>query len=89
MKTVWKFPIDTPRDIFSMVMPKGAETLTVQTQGSRPCIWALVDPMKEDEERHFEIHGTGHSIYPVNNLKYINTFQMEEGSLVFHLFERA
>ena len=58
-------------------MPKDAEILTIQTQNETPCIWALVNPE--------------HDIYYDMgiNRKYINTFQLGGGSLVFHLFERV
>ena len=71
-------------------MPKGAEILTVQTQNDTPCIWALVDPDSETETRHFEVYGTGHDIHCDMGIerKYINTFQIQYGLLVFHLFER-
>ena len=88
-KSIWKFTVDV-NDIVKLSMPKGAEILTVQTQHEIPRIWALVDPENEKEKRYFEIFGTGHPI-PIDmgiERKYINTFQLEEGRLVFHLFER-
>lgn len=88
-KQVWKFVID---DITNIVipMPKNAEVLTIQMQGQTPCIWALVEPTNELEKRYFELHGTGHTIlYGVGVVrKYINTIQVFDGSLIFHLFER-
>jgi len=71
-------------------MPKDAEILTIQTQRDKPYIWALVNPENEKELRHFEIYGTGHDINDEEgiNRKYINTFQLYNGSYVFHLFER-
>lgn len=88
-KQIWKF-IVTP-DGAPIKMPKGAEILTVQSQGEQACVWALVDPNNEMEERYFEVYGTGHNIhYDMGiNRKYINTFQLKGGSLVFHLFERV
>lgn len=85
---IWKFPVEPQKAKFEM--PKGAEILTVQTQNETPCIWALVNPENEKETRYFEIFGTGHNV-PVDmgiERKYINTFQLEGGRLVFHLFER-
>ncbi len=87
-KTIWKFEIN-PSNL-SIEMPKKAEILTVQQQNGEACIWALVNPDEEKEERVFEIFGTGHSV-PVDmgiERKYINTFQLNGGALVFHLFER-
>ena len=87
-KQIWKFEI-APIDV-AIQMPKGAEILTIQTQDGIPCIWALVYPENEKEKRYFEVYGTGQEIYydMGTNRKYINTFQCESGTLVFHLFER-
>ena len=88
-KQIWKFPIHTNNIIVEM--PKDAEILTIQTQNETPCIWALVNPENAKELRHFEVYGTGHDIHCYCDIecKYINTFQLDGGSLVFHLFERV
>lgn len=88
-KQIWKFPINLDKSIVQM--PKDAEILTIQTQNDTPCIWALVNPENANESRHFEVYGTGHNIYYEMGIdrKYIGTFQLHGGSLVFHLFERT
>ena len=83
MKTIWKFELPKQGNV---EMPKGAEILTVQTQNEKPCIWALVNPDAEKEERAFVIYGTGH-YFQLIDYKYIGTFQLNEGRLVFHVFE--
>jgi len=83
---VYKYPIQAG-DHIDVEIPKGAEILTVQTQNDQPCIWALVDERAPTERRMFRLAGTGHPIDNPNSLKYIGTFQLHEGSLVFHLFE--
>lgn len=87
-KTIWKFPLQVA-DRQSIKMPIGAEILTVQTQNEEPCLWALVDPKAETESRYIEIFGTGHKVcYDMGvSRKYISTFQMGDGRLVFHVFE--
>lgn len=86
-KSIWKFPLKV-EDNQSVFMPKGAEILTVQAQGGNPCIWALVNTEEPDEEqRLFQIFGTGHPVSDNIERKYINTFQVQEGTLVFHVFE--
>lgn len=87
MRTIWKYPI-VAQDYFEIEMPKDAEVLCVQLQHDTPCIWALVDPEKKRETKRFRLAGTGHLIKE-ENLKYIGTFQLYEGELVFHLFELA
>jgi len=70
-------------------MPKGAEVLCVQMQDGIPCMWAMVDTSTMERERRlFRILGTGH---PADNDvgKYVGTYQMMGGSLVFHVFEEV
>jgi len=87
-KQIWKFSLGEGSNTISM--PKGAEILTVQTQQLIPVIWALVDPSAEKEERHFEVFATGENIHCDMGVerKYINTFQIADGVLIYHLFER-
>ena len=94
MKTIWKFSTVEHgfSDKFGLFMPKGAEILTVQTDGknNHPTIWALVDPEQEKEERFFELLGTGHEIHGDMGVerKYIGTYQYQNGDFVGHIFER-
>jgi hypothetical protein len=70
-------------------LPIGAEILTVQNQNEQVCLWALVNPNTETENRHIEIFGTGEPILSDmgTSREYISTFQMSGGELVFHAFE--
>lgn len=86
MKTIWKFPLITT-DINTIDMPIGAEILTVQEQYGKPCLWAVVDDDVEKERRVFAIYGAGHSVSVVTDKKYIGTYQLMEGALIFHVFE--
>lgn len=88
-KTIWKFELEVADKQF-IRMPKEAELLSVQTQNETPCLWALVNPNNATEERCFEVFGTGHTMHCDIGIdrKYIGTFQMQNGGLVFHLFER-
>lgn len=95
-KSIWKFPIQI-NDNVTISMPQGAEILTVQTQqigkfnpDKTPCLWALVNPNNATEERSFEVFGTGHPMHCDMGVdrKYIGTFQIRGGELVFHVFER-
>ena len=94
-KTIWKFstlPNNRFEEKFTLNMPKGAEILTVQTdqKDNIPCIWALVNPENETEERYFELFGTGHDVHFGMGVdrKYIGTYQYQKGEFVGHIFER-
>lgn len=83
-KTIFKFKFHV-KDFVTMLMPKGAEIISVQIQDRSLCAWAIVDSVQPLEKRRFSIVGTGHSI-PKGNLKFLGTVQIET-VLVFHVFE--
>lgn len=87
MKTIFKYPLRVD-DYQTVIMPRGAQILTVQAQREIPCVWALVETNNEPEERHFRIAGTGHRMNAKDKfLRYLGTFQIMRDDLVFHVFE--
>lgn len=84
-KKIFKYPFEVT-DYQTITMPKEAEILCVQVQNGVPCIWALVDTLSMPVDRYFSVYGTGHPVYN-DASEYIGTFQINDGSLVFHLFE--
>ena len=86
MKQIWKYDIEM-EGVCELSLPVGSEVLCAQEQYGGPKLWALVDPNeKKMETRRFRHSGTGHDI-PEENLEYIDTYQLINGSLIFHLFE--
>lgn len=83
-KTIFKFTLPV-KDFVTLLMPKGAEIISVQIQGRSLCAWAIVDSVQPLEKRRFSIVGTGHAM-PKGNLKFLGTVQIE-AVLVFHVFE--
>jgi hypothetical protein len=81
---VFKYPLFAI-DEQHLQLPIGAQILTVQMQGDMPFLWALVDDEKATEPHRVLIRGTGHDADGVG--RYISTFQMGGGALVFHAFE--
>jgi len=83
MKVIWKFTI---RPFTTTVrMPRGAEILTVREQHGEPQIWALVNPRELMGDREILIVPTGGDV-PEGG-KFVGTFFIENGSLVFHVFD--
>ncbi|MGJ8680497.1 DUF7352 domain-containing protein [Paraglaciecola sp.] len=82
-KVIWKYTL-TPAILIEI--PKGAEILSVAEQNNEICLWALVDPNAELEAREFHVFGTGHNI-TIKGFDFIGTALLENGSLVFHVFE--
>jgi len=87
-KTIWKYELKVTAGQ-NILMPIGAEILTVQMQGGTPYLWGLVNPKAETESRSIEMFGTGNPVLYNTGVsrKYISTFQMQNGGLVFHVFE--
>jgi len=69
-------------------MPRDAEILCVNEQDGRIALWAEVVPERHTQVRKIMIRGTGHSIDPNIEKKYIGTVFLEGKALVFHVFER-
>ena len=88
-KTIYKYPLEVKGEQ-RVFLPIGSEILTIQAQFGEPYLWALVDPnTKVKECKVIEIFDTGRPIiYDMGiSRKYISTFQMKGGNLVFHAFE--
>lgn len=90
MKTIWKYELLTT-DEQTMRIPKGAFVLCVQMQYDKPCLWALVDLDAERENRTFTTVGTGHQHDAKFwlGLQYIGTYQLYDGKIVAHVFEKT
>lgn len=104
MITIHKYEIPVT-DVPHVTMPKDAVIFCVQVQKQRadgkhrgqeiPCVWALVDTTKRMIQRRFQVLGTGHPADHINNMMdigecvYVGTFQLDKGSLVYHLFDEG
>lgn len=82
--TVYKYPLVLD-DRQTVMMPEGARLLSVQLQGGKICLWAIVDPSSRPQARCIRIAGTGHPIE--DGLAFIGTVQTVGGVLVWHVFE--
>lgn len=86
-RTVWKYRVPLgDGDVFEIMIPAHADALTVQMQDGKPQMWALVDPNLPTWPYRFRIAGTGHPIEE-RIKKYVGSFQLYAGALVFHIFE--
>lgn len=68
-------------------IPRESEILCVQVQNGNPYIWFKCDDIIDQCLFKFELFGTGQKMDDNVNRKYIGTFQMHDGSLVWHLFQ--
>ncbi len=83
---IFKYPLRVADEV-TIPLPAGAQVLTVQVQRGQPCLWAMVDLQVVAEPRSFYIIGTGHPM-PQLASRYVGTFQLIDGDLIFHVFEK-
>ena len=81
----WSLEIRTKQTIH---MSAGARILTLQMQGGTPQLWALVGISNfSTVPRTFVTYSTGETILETNTCEYIGTYQIDNGVMVFHVFE--
>lgn len=85
--TIWKFIIQDT-DEQTILVPLGSRLLSVQAQGHKPCIWALVNPNQPFVPMVVRIIKTGSPIDPFEDLTYLGTYQLFDGDYVGHVFYR-
>lgn len=65
-------------------LPEGAKILSVQAQRGQIAMWYLNDGAPS-RLYTVVIVGTGHNV-PAGALQYVGTVQMNDGTLVWHIF---
>jgi hypothetical protein len=84
--TIFKYKLETT-DVQTIYVPIGYKMLCVQLQNGGPTLWIQVEPNNGRETVTLEIKGTGDPMSPVSSRKYVGTYQLSDGALVFHVFE--
>ena len=85
MNVIWKQPLSiVPQQQFWL--PRGARPLCIQVQHCEPILWYQCDSEAVKTVRRFDMYGTGREM-PADAGTYIGTFQLDSGSLVFHVYE--
>lgn len=87
MKTIWKFPLEA-KVMQRVFMPSGAQILNVREQGNTICLWAEVQTENKTEERVIEVFPTGSSIQTGVARSYLGSAHINNGELVFHVYEQ-
>lgn len=85
--TIWKEELGAV-GVQEISIPQGSEILCLREQHGHPCIWFRCDPSADKEKKTVTIVGTGHNAPSPEEAKYLGTFFIEGGILVFHVFER-
>ena len=70
-----------------IMLPIGAQVLTIEMQFDQPCIWYLCDPSKPVVAHTIRVVGTGIALPDDMNLFiYKGTMQIRDGEVVYHAF---
>lgn len=91
MRTIYKYIIPQSGGLQCIKMRKDAQIISVQMQGGSLCLWAEVMADNPEEDREFQVFGTGEEI-PLNandegfNFGWQGTVQ--DGAFVWHVYER-
>jgi len=80
-KVIWKFRLNLMEEQI-LLLPFGAEVLTVQMQGGVIVLWAVVSPAAAKVQWRFFIIGTGNDFIRLGT--YIGTVQ--QPPYVWHVF---
>lgn len=84
---IWKYKLQCCSEQ-ELELPLNAQILCVQVQNENPHLWVMCDPAeKRKETRVIYTFGTGHKFEELSTRKYIGTFQLQGGKLVFHVFD--
>lgn len=86
MKRIYKYELIIA-DEQKIKIPQSAHILDVQNQKEKVYIWCLVNIENELVDYTFRIIGTGNPIEDDFSGKYIGTFQLFDGDIIFHLFQ--
>lgn len=81
----YRLPV-SDRQVVSL--PLGAKILSVQIQRGHPQLWAFGDETAGRSDRVIRMYGTGQDT-PNDPGVFIDTIQLNDGYLVFHVFEGA
>ena len=82
MKTIWKFPINSSRQLIDM--PETHRILCADMQGDVPTVWAEVDPSSPIITKDLAVVGTGHEV--PEGFAYVGTGQAR--GFVWHIYVR-
>lgn len=86
---IWKTPLNVAFEQ-EIQLPRGAQILSVQTQGDgeTPHLWSLVNPENPMRPRVIRMYGTGNELPgDIQQCMFLGTFQQDGGAWVWHAFE--
>jgi hypothetical protein len=90
MKVVYKYTLPSYAGQHLISLPQEAEILSVQEQFGMLTLWVLTTTeVSLWDNRKFHVIETGGVVPDWCKLTYIDTCQLAEGTLVWHIFEEV
>lgn len=87
MKKIFKYNISPATCTNTILLPEGAQVLSVEEQYGEIVLYALVDPGAPTNLVPFRLFGTGHSIAEdISEHTFVGTVKLMSGTLMFHIF---
>ena len=87
MKTIHKYPLGPGYQLIET--KRGGQLLSAQAQNNQPQLWILVDPEETADCVEVKVVATGVEFEHDASWRYIDTFQLHQDRLVFHVFAKA
>jgi hypothetical protein len=87
MKTIWKYKLEL-KGVQSIEVPQRSRPLSLKVQDNEPCVWILVPDTETDKKETitFTTFGTGQPNINVDNWFFLDTYLLNDGLFVFHVF---
>ena len=87
VKRIYKYKLTSTAEEQRLQLPFDAVILDVQIQNGRLCLWAVVDPDKDNLSRCFRVFGTGWDLPYRFTTRYKHLKTVQDGGFVWHVFE--
>lgn len=84
MRTIYKYAINLVAEKQRLCIYEDSQLLSVQIQGGKLCVWAMIDDSSPVGMVRFHIYGTGNVIPDDFKAPYLGTVQ--QNGYVWHVF---
>jgi hypothetical protein len=85
-RTIYKYKFEIKDDYFDLMLPQGAEIISLGIQRLTPVMWAIIDDEAPQEMVRFRVAGTGHDLTEdCTKETYIG--RIEQMGLQWHIFK--
>lgn len=84
---IFKYPIPIIDGIIECKVPRNFRYCDIQVQDNKIYMWCLINNNEKIITIKLRVFGTGHKIDNPEDYEYLKTVQLDNGDLIFHVFE--